>query len=68
MKRETIKQTNSDHLSNEKEIIYQVHRSRENRTSRRIYNQKEGLDYLQRKIKKSEIEQELSCLLVANLP
>src|SRR5690625_2414314 len=66
--KETIEQMNLDHLSEDKEIIYQVQQSREDRTNGRIYDQKQGLDYLQRKIKEFESEQDLSCLLVANRP
>ena len=50
---------NLDHLSEDKEIIYQVQQSREDRTNGRIYDQKQGLDYLQRKIKEFESEQDL---------
>jgi len=57
--KETIEQMNLDHLSEDKEIIYQVQQSREDRTNGRIYDQKQGLDYLQRKIKEFESEQDL---------
>lgn len=57
--KEMIEQMNLDHLSEEKGIIYQVKQSREDRINGRIYDQKEGLDYLQRKIKEFESEQDL---------
>jgi len=57
--KETIEQMNLDHLSEDKGIIYQVQQSQKDRTTGRIYDQKQGLDYLQRKIKEFESEQDL---------
>lgn len=54
--KEAIEQMNLDHLSEDKGIIYQVQQSREDRTNGRIYDQKQGLDFLQRKIKDFESE------------
>lgn len=61
MKREkaTIEQMNLDRLSEDKGIIFQVQQSQKDRTKGRIYEQKQGLDYLQRKIKEFESEQDL---------
>src|SRR5699024_7276161 len=56
--KETMEQMNLDHLSEDKRIIYQVQQSRKDRTTGRIYDQKQGLDYLQRKIKELKSEKE----------
>ena len=57
--KETIEQMNLEHLSEDKGIIFQVQKSRKDRTKGRIYEQEQGLDYLQRKIKEFETEQDL---------
>ena len=57
--KETIEQMNLNHLSEDKEIIYQVQQSREDRANGRIYDKEQGLDYLQRKFKEFESEQDL---------
>ncbi|MDC3414510.1 hypothetical protein [Terrihalobacillus insolitus] len=57
--REAIHQIDFDFLSKDKELIHQVQKSRENRKNGRIYDQKQGLKYLQNKIKEFESEQNL---------
>ena len=57
--KETIEQMNLDNLSEDEGIIYQIQHSREDRKNGRIYDRKQGLDYLQRKIKEFESEHDL---------
>jgi molybdenum cofactor biosynthesis enzyme MoaA len=57
--REAIDQMNLDHFSEDKELIRQVQKSRDDRTNGRIYDQEQGLKYLQNKIKEFESEQNL---------
>lgn len=61
MKREseTMGQIDSILFSEDKELIRQVQESREDRINGRIYDQEQGLKYLQRKIKEFESEQNL---------
>lgn len=53
------KQMNLDLFSKDKDIIYQIKKSREDRINGRMYDRKQGLDYLQRKIKNFERGQNL---------
>ncbi|SFE28289.1 hypothetical protein SAMN05216238_1128 [Lentibacillus persicus] len=48
--REAIDQSDLDLFTRDKELIRQVQKSQEDRTSGRIYNQEQGLKYLQNKI------------------
>lgn len=57
--RETINQMDLDLFSEDQELIRQVQKSREDRTNGRFYDQKQGLEYLQNKIKEFESEQNL---------
>lgn len=57
--REAIDQMNLDLFSEDTEIIRQVQNSRKDRTNGRIYDQEQGLKYLQNKIKEFESEQNL---------
>lgn len=57
--RETIEQMDLDQFSTDKKIIQQVQQSREDRKNGHIYGKEQGLDYLQRKIKEFESEQNL---------
>lgn len=61
MKREraNIEQIDLDHFSEDKELIRQVEKSREDRINGRMYDQEQGLKYLQTKIKGFENEQNL---------
>lgn len=56
--KEATVQMNVDHFIEDEGIIYQVQQSREDRINGRIYDQKQGLDYLQRKNKAFENEQD----------
>lgn len=58
-KKETVSQIDFDFFSEDEELIHQVQKSREDRTNGRIYDQKQGLKYLQNKIKEFESEQNL---------
>lgn len=53
------KQMNLDLFSKDKDIIYQIKKSREDRINGRMYDRKQGLDYLQKKIKNFERGQNL---------
>lgn len=57
--REATNQTNLEHLSKDKELIRQVQKSREDRDNRLIYDQEQGLEYLQHKIREFESVQNL---------
>jgi hypothetical protein len=57
--REAIGQIDFDSFSNDKELINQVKRSQKDRTNGLIYDQKQGLKYLQKKTKEFESEQNL---------
>lgn len=61
MKRErkVIDQIDIELLSEDKELIRQMKRSRVDRANDRIYDQKQGLDYLRNKITEFESEQNL---------
>ncbi|HLR69698.1 MAG TPA: hypothetical protein VK105_21630 [Virgibacillus sp.] len=61
MKRErkAIDQMDLDLFSKDKELIQQVQKSREDRERGRIYDQEQGLKYLQHKIREFESEQNL---------
>lgn len=59
MKRETMGQIDPTPFSEDKELIHQVQKSLEDRKNGRIYDQKQGLKYLQSKIKAFESEQNL---------
>jgi len=52
--REAIGQIDFDSFFNDKELINQVQKSREERTNGLIYDQKQGLKYLQKKTKEFE--------------
>lgn len=52
--REAIGQIDFDSFFNDKELINQVQKSREDRTNGLIYDQKQGLKYLQKKTKEFE--------------
>ncbi|GGJ88579.1 MULTISPECIES: hypothetical protein [Lentibacillus] len=57
--REAIDQFDLDLFTRDKELIRQVQKSQEDRTNGRIYNQEQGLKYLQSKIREFESEQNL---------
>lgn len=57
--REAINEMDLDHLSEDKNLIQQVHNSRDDRTNGRMFGQDKGLKYLQRKIKEFESEQNI---------
>lgn len=57
--RETIDQMDLDLFSKDKELIRQVEKSRDDRANGRIYDEEQGLTYLQNKIKEFESEQNL---------
>ncbi|WP_164670196.1 hypothetical protein [Virgibacillus doumboii] len=57
--REAIDQMDLDLFSIDKELIQQVQKSREDRENGRIYDQEQGLKYLQHKIREFESEQNL---------
>ena len=57
--REAIDQFDLDLFTEDKELIRQVQRSQKDRTNGRIYNQEQGLKYLQNKIREFESEQNL---------
>ncbi|NMD72228.1 hypothetical protein HHO41_18310 [Bacillus sp. DNRA2] len=57
--REAIDQMNLELFSEDAEIIRQVQNSRKDRINGRIYDQEQGLKYLQNKIKEFESEQNL---------
>ncbi|TFJ93473.1 hypothetical protein [Lentibacillus salicampi] len=57
--REAIDQFDLDLLTRDKELIRQVQKSQGDRTNGRIYNQEQGLKYLQNKIREFESEQNL---------
>ncbi|WP_077324719.1 hypothetical protein [Virgibacillus siamensis] len=57
--REAIDQFDLDLFTEDKELIRQVQKSKEDRTNGRIYNQEQGLKYLQNKIREFESEQNL---------
>lgn len=46
-------------LSEDQDLIRQVHKSREDRKAGRVYDQQTGLDYLRLKIEEFEREQKL---------
>lgn len=54
--REAIDQIDVEFLSEDKELIRQMKKSREDRANGRIYDQKQGLDYLRKKITEFESE------------
>jgi hypothetical protein len=57
--RETMEQSDLYLFAEDEELISQVQKSQEDRTKGRIYNQEQGLKYLQNKIKEFESEQNL---------
>lgn len=57
--REAINKDDLSFFSQDKELIRQVQKSREDRTNGRIYDQEQGLKYLQNKIAEFENEQNL---------
>ncbi|MEN1970088.1 hypothetical protein WMZ97_18705 [Lentibacillus sp. N15] len=57
--REAIDEMELDLFSKDKELIRQVLKSWEDRVNGRIYDQEQGLKYLQNKIKEFEGEQNL---------
>ncbi|QQK77029.1 hypothetical protein HUG15_16575 [Salicibibacter cibarius] len=57
--REAIDQMDIDLFSEDQELIRQIEQSREDRANGRIYDQEQGLKYLQNKIKEFESEQNL---------
>lgn len=57
--KETLDQIDYKHFSKDKELINQVQKSRKDRTNGLIYDQKQGLRYLQNKIQEFESEQNL---------
>lgn len=61
MKREikAIDKINLELFSQDKELIRQIKKSREDRANGRIYDQKQGLNYLRNKITEFESEQNL---------
>lgn len=54
--REAIDQIGVDFLSEDKELIRQMKKSREDRANGRIYDRKQGLNYLRNKITEFESE------------
>ncbi|WP_339252537.1 hypothetical protein NSQ43_01860 [Sporosarcina sp. FSL W8-0480] len=54
--REAINQIDVELLSEDKELIRQMKKSREDRANGRIYDQKQGLNYLRKKITEFESE------------
>ncbi|WP_059103667.1 hypothetical protein [Shouchella shacheensis] len=57
--REAIDHFDLDLFTGDKEFIRQLQKSQEDRTNGRIYNQEQGLKYLQSKIREFESEQNL---------
>lgn len=57
--RETINKIDLAPISEDKELIRQIQKSREDRINGRIYDQNQGLEYLRNKIKEFESEQNL---------
>lgn len=57
--KKAIHHTDLEHLSKDRELIKQVQKSREDRKNERIYDQEQGLKYLQHKIREFESEQNL---------
>lgn len=52
-----IEQMNLNHLFWDEEIFYQVQESRKDRTNGRVYDKKQGLDYLQKKSRRLKMKQ-----------
>lgn len=57
--RETIDQLDVELLSEDKGMIRQIRKSRDDRANGRVYDQKQGLNYLRNKITEFESEQNL---------
>lgn len=57
--REATDQMDLEPFTKDKELIRQVQKSREDRKNGRIYDQEQGLKYLQHKIREFESEQNL---------
>ncbi|GAB3808407.1 hypothetical protein [Virgibacillus kimchii] len=57
--RDAIEQMNLDLLSKDKDLVRQIKKSKEDRENGRIYDQEQGLKYLQNKIREFESEQDL---------
>lgn len=57
--REAIDQLDVELLSEDKALIRQIRKSRDDRANGRVYDQKQGLNYLRNKITEFESEQNL---------